>query len=30
VLSYAMFLTNLLVIQLVDKHFAAAFHAMGA
>ena len=30
VLSYAMFLTNLLVIQLVDKHFATVFHTMGA
>jgi len=30
VLSYAMFLTNLLIIQVVDKHFADAFHAMGA
>ncbi len=30
VLSYAMFLTNLLVIQIVNKHFSAVFQNMGA
>lgn len=30
VLSYAMFLTNLLVAQIVDQHFSAAFHSIGA
>ena len=30
VLSYAMFLTNLLVIQIVNKNFSAVFHGMGA
>lgn len=30
VLSYAMFLTNLLISQIVDQHFSATFHNMGA
>lgn len=30
VLSYAMFLTNMLVVQIVDQHFSSAFHSIGA